>query len=59
MAHIQSFMVQSAPDGPAFAGLITDAVSRVAAPDDIWVSGTIRPVWYDLPHVEQRDRVSK
>ncbi|MCH7775312.1 MAG: hypothetical protein IH878_02055 [Gemmatimonadetes bacterium] len=52
-------MVQNAPDGPAFVGLITGAVLRVTASGDIWVSGTIRPIWYDLPHVEQRGHVSK
>ena len=52
-------MVQSAPYGPAFVGLITGAVLRVTAPGDVWVSGTIRPMWYDLPHTEQRGGVSK
>lgn len=52
-------MVQNAPDGLAIVGRITGAVVCVTAPGGIWVSGTIRPIWYDLPHVEQRGSVSK
>ncbi len=52
-------MVQSAPVGPAFVGLITGAVVRVTAPGDIRVSGSIGPIWYDLPHMEQRGSLSK
>ena len=52
-------MVQSAPDRPAFVGLITGAVLLVTAPGDIWVSGTIGPIWYGLPHMEQRGGVFK
>ncbi len=52
-------MVQNAPDGLVVVGLITGAVLLVTASDHIWVSGTIRPIWYDLPHVEQRGSVRK